>query len=104
MSAESSSAAIDSLIENLSSNEGERLAKLEGESKYWATREDIARLEGVINKNNAELRGFIKETVSKSEIRTLKHFVTFWVTVAGLSIPILSTVFYILANQLLPDS
>lgn len=115
---------ISETIENSFSNQGERIAKIEEREKFTATKEDITRLEGKINASIVELEGrldtstaelkgiigksisdlqeFITKSVSQSEIKTLKQFVTFWVTIAGLSIPILSTVFYILANQFLP--
>ena len=87
----------------------ERVAALEAKIESLATKEDIVRLETRMDalennmatkKDIAELKGFILESVSQSEIKTLKQFVAFWVVIAGLSIPILSGVFSFVFNTL----
>ncbi len=87
----------------------ERVAALEARIESLATKEDIVRLETRMDalesnmatkKDIAELKGFIQESISQSEIKTLKQFVAFWVVIAGLSIPILSGVFSFVFNTL----
>ena len=84
------------------STTGERLATLEEHRRHAATTTDIVRLEGVINNNNEELRGFIKEAVSQSEINTLKQFVKLWTTGAAIAIPVLTGLIATLLNLVLP--
>lgn len=70
----------------------ERIAAIEAHKEYAATQVDIQRLEGKINTNHQELQKIIIDAVSQTEIKTLKRFITFWVTVAGLVISIASTI------------
>lgn len=42
----------------------------------------------------------MQESVSQSEVKTLKRFVAFWVVIAVLSIPILSGIFSFVFNTL----
>lgn len=62
----------------------ERLVSLETRAQYMATQEDIVRPEGKFDASVEMLKGFIQEAVSQSEIKTLKRFIGFWVTVVSL--------------------
>ncbi len=50
----------------------------------------------------AELKGLVKTIKVESENRTLKQFIVFWVVVAGIVIPILSTAFTVAKRHIIP--
>lgn len=99
MSTHASNDHVRRIIEDFSVREG-RLVAVETRIENMATKEDIALLKGEIETSKEELKRFISESVSQSEINTLKGFVKLWVIVAGALVSVLTTVLSFFANRL----
>ena len=78
---------IDTRIEMPPHNIVERLARLEEHKQHVATKADIKELQGIIDTNFADQRGFIKDTVKDSKIDTLKGFLKLWTTIVSIAVP-----------------
>ena len=83
--------------------DSERIASLETHRLYTATQQDITRLEGKIDTSVETMKMFINDAVSQTEIKTLKRFVTFWITIAGIVVSLLTSTISFLANKLLSN-
>ena len=65
-------------------------------------KEQIGDLRTEMKAGIAELKGLVKTIKVESENRTLKQFIVFWVVVAGIVIPILSTAFTVAKRHIIP--
>ena len=90
---------IENIVDQFVNNR-ERIAAIEAREKYAATQADIIGLEGKINSNHQEMQKFINDAVSRSEIRTLKQFISTWATGVTIAVPLLSGIILALLNSL----